>query len=106
MEGRQGILQMPNPTRRIQRPVLVPNPKAKLLDQVREVMRFHHYSFRTEKSYCQWIRRYLAFHRQPEHSGPHAGWRHPRTLAAAEVAMFLSHLASEGQVAASTQNQA
>ncbi len=88
------------------RAVLVPNPKAKLFDQLREVMRFHHYSLRTEKTYAQWIRRYLAFHRQSDRSGPDGGWRHPRGLGAPEVASFLSHLATVGQVAASTQNQA
>jgi integron integrase len=88
------------------RAVLVPNPKAKLFDQLREVMRFHHYSYRTEKTYAQWIRRYLAFHRQSDRAGPDRGWRHPRRLGAREVASFLAHLATVGQVAASTQNQA
>lgn len=76
---------MKNPTwqhRVEKRPVLVPNPKARLLDQIREVMRFHHYSYRTEKTYSQWVRRYLAFHRRPERSGPDGGWRHPRSLGA------------------------
>src|SRR4029453_13247342 len=59
------------------RAVLVPNPKAKLFDQIREVMRFHHYSYRTERTYSQWVRRYLTFHRQPDCSGPEGGWRHP-----------------------------
>ena len=69
------------------RAVLVPNPKAKLFDQLREVMRFHHYSYRTEKTYAQWIRRYLAFHRQSDRTGPDRGWRHPRRLGAREVAL-------------------
>ena len=55
--------------------LLTPNPKASLREQVREVMRFHHYSLRTEKAYWQWIRRYLAFHRRRDHSGPLKGWR-------------------------------
>ena len=55
---------------REKRPMLVPNPKGKLFDQIREVMRFHHYSIRTEKTYCQWIRRYLAFQRASIGSGP------------------------------------
>lgn len=88
------------------RSVLVPNPKAKLFDQIREVMRFHHYSYRTERTYSQWVRRYLTFHRQPDCSGPEGGWRHPRNLGAPEVASFLAHLAVGGRVAASTQNQA
>jgi hypothetical protein len=91
---------------REKRAVLVPNPKARLFDQLREVMRFHHYSYRTEKTYWQWVRRYLAFHRQTNRSGPEGGWRHPRSLGGPEVASFLSHLALAGQVAASTQNQA
>jgi hypothetical protein len=41
---------------------VVPNPKLKLLDQVREVMRLRHYSLRTERSYCDWIRRCIKFH--------------------------------------------
>ena len=69
-------------------------------------MRFHHYSYRTEKTYLQWIRRFLAFHRQPDRRGPEGGWRHPREMGAVEVAGYLSHLAKVGGVAASTQNQA
>ena len=85
--------------------VLVPNPKARLLDQVREVMRFHHYSLRTEKSYLLWIRRYLGFHRKSTLAGPQQGWRHPREMGAPDVVAFLTHLAVVGNVAASTQNQ-
>ena len=88
------------------RVILVPNPKAKLNDQVREVMRFHHYSLRTEKAYLQWIGRYLRFHRRSDRSGSNQGWRHPREMGAAEVAGFLSYLAGTRDVAASTQNQA
>ena len=68
----------------------------KLLDQVRDVMRLKHYSLRTERSYCDWITRFIRFH----------GKRHPREMAEAEVTVFLTHLAREGQVAAATQNQA
>ncbi len=42
---------------------VIPNPKLKLLDQVREVMRLRHYSIRTEQTYCDWIRRYIRFHK-------------------------------------------
>lgn len=42
--------------------LVIPNPKLKLLDQVREVMRLKRYSLRTERSYCDWIRRYIHFH--------------------------------------------
>ena len=61
----------------------IPNPKLKLLDQVSEVMRFKHYSLRTETTYRDWIKRYIFFH----------GKRHPREMGAAEVGRFLSHLA-------------
>ena len=92
-------------------PLLVPNPKARLFDQVREAMRFHHYALRTEEAYLQWIRRFLVFHRTRPAANCAAGgepgsWRHPRDMGASEVAAFLSHLAVAGDVAASTQNQA
>src|SRR6516165_10535286 len=74
----------------------VPNPKLKLLEQVSEVMRFKHYSIRTETAYRQWIKRFILFHSK----------RHPREMGAAEVSRFLSELAVRGRVAASTQNQA
>ena len=73
----------------------VDKPK-RLLDQVRDVMRLKHYSLRTERSYCDWIERFIRFHRM----------RHPREMSEAEVSAFLTHLARDGQVAASTQNQA
>jgi integron integrase len=74
----------------------IPNPKLKLLDQVSEVMRFKHYSLRTERTYQDWIRRYILFH----------GKQHPRDLGASEIERFLSDLALTHKVAASTQNQA
>jgi integrase len=80
---------------------VVANPKAKLLDQLREVLRVKHYSRRTEKTYVEWARRYLVFHRDV------AGhWRHPRELGGTEVVAFLNHLANVEHVAAATQNQA
>ena len=72
------------------------NQPPKLLDRVRERIRFKHYSIRTEDSYVQWIRRFILFH----------GKRHPSEMGAVEVEAFLTHLAVEGNVAASTQNQA
>lgn len=87
-------------------PRLIVNPKSPLFDQIREVMRFHHYAIRTEKAYTQWIKRFLAFHRQKDRTGPERGWRHPKTMGAREVAAFLTHLAANRDVAASTQNQA
>jgi len=68
----------------------------KLLDRVREANRLRHGSRSTEKSYVGWIRRFILFH----------GKRHPAEMGAPEVTQFLSALAVEGQVAASTQNQA
>jgi integron integrase len=72
-----------------------PRPK-KLLDQVRDALRVKHYAYRTEESYVQWIRRYILFHNK----------RHPKDMAEPEVQAFLTHLAVENNVAASTQNQA
>ncbi len=68
----------------------------KLLDQVRDKIRVKHYSIRTETQYLQWIKRFIYFH----------GKQHPRDLGAAEIEAFLSHLATAGNVSASTQNQA
>ncbi len=72
------------------------NTPPKLLDQVRDRIRVKHYSIRTETQYVQWIKRFILFH----------GKRHPIEMGAAEVEAFLTHLAVEGKVAASTQNQA
>jgi len=79
------------------KPKFRPNPGLKLMDQVREVLRYHHYAYRTEQTYCQWILRYI------RHFG---GKTHPNRLGAKDVERFLSHLATEGQVSASTQRQA
>lgn len=68
----------------------------RLLDQVRDVIRRRHYSIRTEEAYLGWIKQFIHFHHL----------RHPRDLGPAAVAAFLSHLASDRQVASSTQNQA
>lgn len=72
-------------------------PKAsKLLDQVREVMRYHHYGLRTEEAYTYWIKQFILFHNK----------RHPKDMGKSEIEMFLSYLAVSRKVAASTQNQA
>ncbi len=42
-------------------PKFHPNPKLRLMDQVREVLRYHHYAYRTEQTYCQWILRYIHY---------------------------------------------
>jgi len=68
----------------------------KLLDQVIARLRVKHYSLRTEKTYVDWIKRYIFYH----------GKRHPKDMGAAEVESFLSHLAVARNVSASTQNQA
>lgn len=74
-----------------------PNPKLRLMDQVREVLRYYHYAYRTEQSYCQWILRYIHFY---EKKG------HPKEPGARDVERFLSHLATQREVAAATQRQA
>ena len=76
-------------------PGSVPSPP-KLLDQVRHAIRVRHYSPRTEGAYVHWIRRFILFHHK----------RHPRELGATDLSAFLSALASEQHVSASTQNQA
>jgi integron integrase len=68
----------------------------KLLDQVRDKLRVKHYSIRTEQTYSGWIKRYIYFH----------GKRHPKDMGAEEIESFLTYLAVEGNVAASTQNLA
>jgi len=70
--------------------------KPKLLDRVRAVARVRHLSLRTEQTYSDWIRRFILFHQK----------RHPEQMGAEEIRQFLSHLAVEGRVAASTQNVA
>lgn len=71
-------------------------PPPKLLDRVRIAVRLKHYSRRTEKAYVDWIRRYIVFHQK----------KHPSTMGATELVAFLSWLAVDKQVSASTQNQA
>ncbi len=103
---------------------LTPNPKLKFMEQCREVMRFHRLALRTEEAYLQWIKRFLVFHRDRPRAcptdqaltrpaatfshpmGEGHGWRHPKEMGEKEVEAFLTHLAADRQVAASTQNQA
>ena len=70
--------------------------KKKLLDQIRDEIRIHHYSIRTEEAYTQWAKRFILFHNK----------RHPTEMGAAEIKAFLTHLAVDESVASSTQNQA
>jgi site-specific recombinase XerD len=78
-----------------------PAPRAplrstRLLDQLRERIRYCHYSLRTEQAYVYWVRGFVR----------HCGLRHPREMGAAEVEVFLSHLASDRHVSPSTHRQA
>jgi integrase len=70
--------------------------KPKLLDQVRQAIRTRHYSPRTEETYVHWIKRFIFFHNK----------RHPVEMGEKEIAQFLSGLARDSHVSASTQNQA
>lgn len=70
--------------------------KPKLLDQIRQAIRTRHYSYMTEKAYVGWIKRFIFFHNK----------RHPAEMGEAEIAQFLSSLATDSHVSASTQNQA
>ncbi len=73
-----------------------PNQPPKLLDQVRIRLRAKHYAYNTEKTYCDWIKRFIIYHDK----------RHPNTMGALEVQAFLNHLAVTDNVSAATQNQA
>ena len=64
----------------------------RLLDQMREVLRLKHLSFRTEKAYIGWVKRFILFHDK----------RHPKDMGAAEIRAFLAYLATHEYVAAST----
>jgi integron integrase len=75
---------------------MVEKPPKKLLDQFRDVLRRKHYSLETEKSYIAWTKRFIYFH----------GKRHPKEMGKQEIEAFLTHLAVNRKVAASTQNQA
>ena len=70
--------------------------KPKLLDQVRAKIRMKHYSIRTETAYLSWIKRYILFHNK----------KHPAEMGVDHIASFLTYLAEQRNVAASTQNQA
>ena len=70
--------------------------KPRLLDEVRAVCRMRHLSLRTEQAYIAWIRRYIFFHHK----------RHPREMSEPEIRQFISHLAVEGRITASTQTVA
>ena len=75
----------------------VPDPNLKLMEQVRQVLRYHHYAYRTEKSYCDWILRYIKFFKCK---------KHPKFMGKKEIEEYLTHLAIQGNVSPSTQRQA
>jgi len=75
---------------------VVSQDSPKLLDRLRAEIRVRHYSLRTEQAYVDWARRFILFHNK----------RHPKEMGAAELRDFLSHLAVDRNVSASTQNQA
>ncbi len=80
----------------VHRPLAASAPKPKLLDRVRQAIRARHLSRNTEQAYVAWIKRFILFH----------GKRHPAEMGEAEIGQFLSSLACEFHVSASTQNQA
>ncbi len=70
--------------------------KSKLLEQVRQTCRLHHLSYRTEKTYLSWIKRYIIYYRR----------RHPTDMGEQEIKHYLTYLSDKAKVAPSTQNQA
>ena len=68
----------------------------RLMQQVRDVIRYKHYSYRTEQSYCYWVKGYIRYH----------SYKHPAQMGSEEVIQFLTWLATDRGVSASTQNQA
>lgn len=80
----------------MQNPTQQPPTQVKLLDRVRAAVRTRHYSIRTEQAYLGWIKRFILFHDK----------RHPQAMGEAEISAFLTHLAVDLRVSASTQNQA
>ena len=83
--------QTPNPLY-----IREPGQGKKLLDLYRDSLRVRHYSYRTEVTYISWVRQYILFHNK----------RHPRDMGPKEINAFITHLATQKNVAASTQNQA
>jgi integron integrase len=77
-------------------PVPSPQKPKKLLDQLSDAIRAKHYSYRTEQTYIEWCRRYILYHNK----------RHPKEMGVPEIQAYITYLATERNVAASTQNQA
>ena len=82
------------------KPGTVPLRSVRLMDQVRERIRYLHHSLSTEKTYLYWIRSFIRW------QAIDGQMRHPRDMGAAEVEAFLTHLATNRKVSASTHNQA
>jgi len=78
-------------------PKFIPDPDLKLMEQVIQVLRYHHYSYRTEQAYSGWIMRFIKFH---------GGHTHPGKMGKPELDSFLSHLAVNEKISAATQRQA
>ncbi len=87
---------MSEPISPTQKPTESPPKGRKLLDQLSDAIRAKHYSYRTEQTYVEWCRRYILYHNK----------RHPAEMGLPEIQAYITHLATEGNVAASTQNQA
>src|SRR5215211_4134232 len=84
---------MPTQTSAPLQPQGTSSPQAKkLLDQMRDVLQTQHYSYRTENTYVEWAKRFILFHKK----------RHPRDMGVPEVEAFITHLATQRKVAAST----
>jgi len=96
MESHPNMVKIMNGHNNLQ-PKFIPDQDLKLMDQVRQVLRYHHYSYRTEQSYGQWIKRYIKFH---------GGHIHPAKMGKPELDAFLSDLATNLKVSVSTQRQA
>jgi integron integrase len=79
------------------KPKFKPDSNLKLMDQVRQVLRYYHYAYKTEQTYCDWILRFVKFHGTSVH---------PKDMGKAQIEAFLSNLASRLKVSASTQKQA
>jgi len=75
--------------------------RPKLLEQMKQKLRTMHYAYRTEQNYTMWVEKFLRFHRDAD-----GRWRHPNTMGSVEIERFLTHLAVNRRVAASTQKQA
>ena len=88
---------MPKHISKVKQDAAIFRPQAtRLLDQVREVMRYHHYGLRTEEAYTYWMKDFIFYHNK----------RHPKDMKKPEIEAYLSHLAVDRNVAVSTQNQA